>query len=123
MSENATLTPRQNKAIECLLTCASVEEAAVQAKVNKTTIYRWVQQKPFSSELRRRQRLVLDVVVSSLSAMATDATAAYRDALHDENISTRLRAAESLFSHLLKLSEVVTLAQRVEELEELLHET
>jgi len=120
MSKNGTISAKQAKAVEALLAFPNVTDAAAAAGVGQTTIYRWMQQPDFVSELRRRQRLVLDGVTAKLTAMATEAADVYLDGIRDESISVRLKAAGDLFAHLLKLSELVSLQARMEEIEEML---
>jgi len=121
MSENGTvktLAPAQRKAIEALLTNGNVSAAALEADVGRTTIYRWMKDDFFVSELRIAEQEAVAGLARALAGLGDAAVVALREALAPgEKMSTRLRAAEIVTDRLLKLRELVTLEERIAALE------
>lgn len=120
LTENLTeknLTPRQRKAIEALLTSGTVEAASKAAGVSRESLYRWLKDASFVSELRATEALAVESLARSLAGLGDLAASALRDALSDAKITVRLRSAEIVTDRLLKLRELVSIEQRLAELE------
>lgn len=121
MSENGTLktlAPAQRKAIEALLTCGNVASAALAADVGRTTIYRWMKEDLFTSELRIAEQEAVAGLARALAGLGDSAAEALRAALQpDQKMSVRLRASEVVIGNLLRLRELVELEARISALE------
>jgi transposase-like protein len=121
MADNVTekkLTPAQRKAIEALLTTGNVADAAKEAGVARHTLYRWMKQPLFASELREAEAQAVQALSRTLASLGEQAGQALRDALGEgEKITVRLRASEIVTDRLLKLRELVDIEQRLLELE------
>lgn len=117
MYEN--LTPKQRKAIEALLTCGDVSSAALAAGVSRETIYRWTKKDTFLEALRDGTSQALDDLSRLLLSLGERAISTLRSAMEDDSIpaSTKVRAADIVFSRLLQFRELVSLEERVSELE------
>jgi hypothetical protein len=113
------LTPGQRKAIESLLTTGTVAAAALNANVNRGTIYRWMADEFFVHELRQAEREAVEGLSRALAGLGDLAASALRDALDSrQKITVRLRAAEIVTDRLLKIRELVDLEARLAELEQ-----
>lgn len=117
MYEN--LTPKQRKAIEALLTCGNVSSAALAAGVSRETIYRWAKKDTFLKALRTGTNQALDDLSRLLLSLGETAISTLRIAMENESIpaATKVRAADIVFSRLLQFRELVSLEERITELE------
>lgn len=72
MAANApdNLTPKQEKAIACLLTEPTVERAAEAAGVSARTIYLWLDQPVFAAEYRRCRREAFSQAIALTQKLA-----------------------------------------------------
>jgi hypothetical protein len=120
------LSAAQMRAIEALLTHATITDAATAAKVGRRTLTRWLaEDAPFCAELRRREGEVLQGVTRRLSTLA----AASLDVLHDvltgdeQQPGHKLKAADTVLSKLAPMKELVDFEQRLAALEAAQHET
>jgi molybdenum-dependent DNA-binding transcriptional regulator ModE len=117
------LTPTQVKAIAALLEKGTVEGAAKAAGVSYITLHRWLNNHDaFQGELRRQEGRLLDAAVRNLAQLQRGAVAAIASALGDKEAphSVKLRAAEIVFSNLLKMREARDLEDRIAALEALI---
>ncbi len=116
---NNGLTARQSRALTAMMTSQSVVEAAKTAGVSERTLQRWLDDPAFRKELSERQSEAVTTVTRRLVTLADQAVNTINEVLTDPDIpaATRLRAAESVLSNLLKLRELVDLEARVARLE------
>lgn len=119
VQETRRLTPKQRRALDALLSGATVGHASGAAGVTTRTLARWRLQPDFSHELRRRttqavgdatRRLAgsLDVAVDVLRLVMLDAT---------EPAAVRVRAAKVALDTGLRLMELTEVLERLETLE------
>lgn len=120
MGEN--VTPKQMVALAALVSSGSVQEAAKAAGVATKTVHAWLYQPAFKAALRQMELDALESFSRSLVALAELTATAIRDGLTDESITVRLRAAGMVLDGILRTRELLTLEQRVAELEAA-HET
>ena len=122
MSQKATdakkLTAKQRSAVRALVTTPDVTTAAATAGVARQTVHRWLSEPHFVAALDEAEREALKLFTRELVGMSALAVAAIRDALQDESISIRLRAADVFTQRMLQFRELVVLEQRVAALEE-----
>lgn len=113
------LTPRQQRAVRALLTTPDMAAAAKEAAVSRETVYKWMQVPAFSTALHAAEADALAAVSRRLVRLADTAATTLEAAMRDEAtpIATRVRAADAVLSRLLQLRELVTLEERVRELE------
>jgi hypothetical protein len=69
--DRKTLTPKQHKALVALLT--PHDEAAEEAGVNASTLYRWLRQEPFLDAYRQARWRALEDAIGRLQAVAMKA--------------------------------------------------
>src|SRR5262249_26615351 len=88
----------QALALAELLRGASVVDAAAKARVDRTTVHRWLRDDPaFIAELNRGKAEVIDRARTELRGLCGAAIAVYRDLLTQPNPQPlKLRAAESV---------------------------
>jgi hypothetical protein len=80
---NGALTTRQEQAIQALLTGASVNEAAKNAHIGRTTLYRWLNDTRFRAAYRAAQERSQAWTVNRLQVLAAKAIQALEHALDD----------------------------------------
>lgn len=111
------VTPKQRLAIASLVATGNVREAAKAAGVAPKTVYSWNTQEAFKAELRAEELRALEEFSRALVSLAELTTKALRDGLEDESITVRLRAAGMVLDGVLRVRELLTLEERVQELE------
>lgn len=115
---NGLLTPRQVKVLAALLTESSIESAARKTGISKVTIYRWLRDPIFASELRTLRERSVQQVMNALGESLCEAVALLRSQVADEALDPNIRqkAAAEVLRAGLKFLEV-DLSARVEALE------
>ena len=117
------LTPRQNKAIGCILTAKNLQAAATTADIPIRTIARWMTEPAFIAELQRRESEALAEVTRRLASHAGEAVYTISELLDfTYPPATRLRAAEVLLNQIAKLRELTSIEARLSELETAVYE-
>ena len=119
MTENSRLTPKQRRAIAALLSCPTIVEAAQLAECGERTLYTWLDDPAFRTELRAAEDAVVDTAVRALATAGGKAVSALADLVENGNAPVRLKAADAILNHLLKLRELRNLEGRITELERL----
>jgi len=107
------------QAVAALLTTSTILEAANTIGVSARTLHRWMQDADFITQLHAAQDAMLEQATLRVVGLSGDAVSALHDALADPETPTgvRVRSADLLLANALRLSEAVTLAQRVRKLE------
>jgi len=101
-----SITPRQQQALQALLTGATDTEAADTANVTRETVNRWRHRDAdFIASLAEARRDLSQDFRDGLRALLPDVLAALRDGLADANINTRLRVASTLLRSLDQVGE------------------
>lgn len=117
-------TPRQQNALKALLTTASVRGAAEACQVSERQLYRFLQDTRFRAELVRLEGQVLDSTVRRLVMLSGEAVEVMADVMScpdQYGAGVRLRAAGLVLDHVLKLTELRTLQERVQNLEQVVY--
>ena len=117
--KSVKLKPKQNKAIKALLEYRTVGAAAAAAGVAERTIYRWFEVPVFRAALARAEGDAIDQATRNLLALSNSAIGVFKDILNDKDISPgiRLRAADRVMDHLIRLRELRDVEQRLTALE------
>jgi hypothetical protein len=120
MSKIESLPANQRRAVRALLTKQTIEGAAKFANVGESSLYRWLADDSFRSALIEAEGDVLDSATRRLVGLSEAAIAVITQLLIDREAPAmvRLRAAECVLGHMLKLVELRNLAQRLEALEQ-----
>ena len=119
------MTAKQKRALACLLTASTVQEAARDAKVSYATLRRWLSSDP---EFRREYSRALEELVESAAAQArqgmTEAVAVLREIMADIEAqpNTRVAAARTVIDSGSRLIEMQSYETRIAERERVLLE-
>ena len=114
------ITRNQKRAIAALLTSRNVQDAAKQIGVGHRTITRWLaEDETFQIALSQAEGQAIDAATRQLVVLADEAIATLRDLIksNDATDNIKLRAAQAVLAHLLKLRELRNVEQRLAELE------
>jgi len=111
---------KKEAAILALLTTRSIEEAARTADVPLRSLYRWLKEPEFSTEYRKAKRAAFGQAVARLQQGTAAAAAVMLKLMVDTGVpaSTRLRAADSVFTHAKNAIEFEEIEARVAALEQ-----
>lgn len=119
MADNGIgITRNQKRVIAALLTCRSVQQAADQTCVGHRTISRWLaEDAAFQSALAQAEGRAIDVAARYLVTLA-------RLLANKETTDTvKLRAAQAVLDHLLRLRELRNVESRLAKLEAIIDGT
>ncbi|MHC4619879.1 MAG: hypothetical protein ACYTEQ_19205 [Planctomycetota bacterium] len=122
MSRNGIST-KQRRAIRCLLTSRTIEEAATCAQVATRTIHRWLSNDDqFKAELARAEAVLVGSAVRRLAQLAELSLTTIEAVLVSDSASHQaaLRASDMVLSHLARLRDIAELEERIERLEALI---
>lgn len=116
---NESLRSNQRRAIEALLSGMTKGQAAAAAGVQPATLSRWLSEDDFQTVLREQGDRALQSAAVRLQGTLDEAVTVFRDVMVDEETSpaVRLRAADMVAGHTLKLMEITNLVERIEALE------
>jgi hypothetical protein len=93
------LTPRQEKAIICLLSSPSIAKAAEKAEVSERAVRNWLRDETFLKAYRVSRRTIYEQSVARLQRAAGRAVRTLVDCLKTGNrVSDRIRAAVAILS-------------------------
>lgn len=124
MSENvqskSALTSRQVKSIDALMSGMNFAQAATAAGVNEKTLRRWRDEEHFTSALQRRTNSIMGDATRRLTGSLDAAVETMREVMEDAKVApgVRLRAADYIVSHAIKLVEINDVLLRLQALEE-----
>jgi hypothetical protein len=120
MSGNVTvLKPKQEEAIIALLTSRNVEEAARAVKITPRTLYRWLSEPEFDKAYRKARRHAFAQSTARLQQASGAAVSVMMKTMVEMGAapSTRLRAADLVYSHSVRAIEIEDIEARLAELE------
>jgi transposase len=108
----------QKKTLIALTTNLHISDVAKSVGVSERTIYRWLSDPIFKSELIKTHSIMLGEEVRKLSNLQEKATEIILSiASNSKNETTRLRAAMFLKSHYLKIWDIVQIEERLTSIE------
>jgi AcrR family transcriptional regulator len=108
------------KILMALLECGSVSEAAKQANVSKSTIFRRIADKDFRTAWRSARESVVEIATSEMQGAMSKAVKCLIDSLGDKNTANRIRASKILVENSPKGLETFDYAARLEQIEDVL---
>lgn len=102
MTRNDTeiLTPLQEKAVNLLLTGKSLTAVALELKIGRTTLNRWLNHPVFKSELENRQREINQAVNHRIQSLATKSVDRLETLLNSDDPSIVFKTATFLLSRI-----------------------
>jgi phage terminase small subunit len=114
-NDEEKLTPRQRRAIICLIQNVTVTAAAQESGVSEATLYRWLSDSSFKIEFRKQRRMLFERAVGlAQRASATAIATAVEIMQNSENDFARLAAARVV----LDLARASDVEERLTALEE-----
>ena len=115
------LPQKQTKAIVSLLNCRTVSEAATQAGVNESTVWRWMREEAFQDALQEaKQRIVTQQAIIQLQQATGEAVGTLRGIMADGEApaSARVTAAKAVLDMAVKAIKMEDLEARLMTLEQ-----
>ena len=117
MIKNVTLSENQMKAIQLLMRSLPVVEVARDTGVNRVTIYRWLKNELFISELDKRKNELIRRSSRKLAGAMDQAIQVLIDLLKSKQQNVRRLAAGNLIDYCMKFSNFTDIEKRVKSLE------
>ena len=119
MQPDATkLSPKQQRAIEALLTNPGVDAAARTAGINSSTLWRWLQQPAFDQAYRDARSRLLEEAITALRSASLRAVRVLVEVMDNSNAAdqTRVSAAKGILELTMRSREF-ELEERIRTLE------
>jgi hypothetical protein len=110
---------KKEEAIIALLTHRTTEEAARAVSVSTKTLLRWQKEPQFAVALRTAKRSAFDQSVARLHYLSSAAISQLGKVMMDPATppATKVRAADSIWAHTVKMIELEDIEARLAELE------
>jgi len=116
--EKTKLTARQLKAIPHIVSSPTYTEGCKKAKINKTTLYKWLKESVFKTELDRQRDEVAAEAFGVLSQGLTKAVETLVGLLDNRDDRLKRLTAKDIIEHFLKHKEVKELEERIAAIEQ-----
>jgi hypothetical protein len=115
----AKIGRKKEEAIVALLTYRTTEEAARAVKISARTLLRWQKEQEFANALRVAKRSAFDQSLARLHHLCGAAVSTLGKVMMDPATppSTKVRAADSIWSHTVKAIELEEIEARLAALE------
>lgn len=116
---NNELTPKQQRAIDALLSEPTTKGAAETAGCAEVTLHRWLKQPAFQSALKAARAELLEITRTALQSAGKDAVETLKEVMNDTGAkgSERVSAAKAVLEIGLKLQEIFNMGERLKEIE------
>lgn len=114
------LKPKQEKFLAALMNTSSIEEAMAEAKLSRSTAFRYLRDPIFNEAYLTIRRENMQQVTATLQSAAQEAVATLREVMGDEEAtsSARVQAARAVLDNAYKGLELDDVVQRLAKLEE-----
>ena len=118
-SPTDSLTPKQTKALECLILGHTIDEAARLSLCSENSIDKWLKQKPFSDALKFAKKTSFDIAARRLSNAFIKSVDVLETLMLDSETSTgyRIKCADLLLQNALRVAELNDMNDRLTNLE------
>lgn len=113
------LTPKQAKALAALLTQPTKEKAAAAAGIGLTTLKRYLADPEFQAEYQKAVSEMIEDAAALAKQSLNPALSCLREIVEDgdETATARIQAARSILEYGLRLTEIVNVLRKLEDLE------
>jgi len=113
------LSPRQELALQAVLSHPTLKDAAAAAGVGDATLWRYMNDPEFSRRLREARREAVGHAAARLQGGASEAVAVLRELITKEEAppAARITAARTVIDYSFRVIEQDELKARIEELE------
>lgn len=117
---NDELTPKQQRAIDALLSEPTTKAAAQTALCAEITLHRWLKKPSFQSALKAARAELLEATRTALQSAGKDAVETLKQVMNDTGAkgSERVSAAKAVLEIGLKVQEVFNMGERFKLLED-----
>jgi len=116
------LNNKQLRAIPILIGCDTVEQAAQQIGIARTTIYSWMEKDEFNQAVSAARKKVLDKAMNKLTNVTMKAVITLEKLLDAESEAVRRAAANDVINHAVKYRELSEIEERLETVERIVLE-
>lgn len=119
MAESERLTPKKRAFVRAILAERDIRSAARSVGIGETTAYRWLKSDAIRAAILDAEADALEETTRGLLRLSAEAVNTLDDAMSDAEAPTgaKVRAADIVLARLLQLRELVTLENRVTDLE------
>ncbi len=111
------LTTRQLKAIPHIVGSPTYTQGCKKAKINKTTLYKWLKEPEFKAELDRQRDEIAAEAFGVLSQSLTQAVEALAGLLDNKDDRLKRLAAKDVIDFIIRHKENEDLNERLKEVE------
>jgi len=113
-----TLTPRQQRAISAMMDSRNMADVAFKAGISERTLYRWLRDPNFISAVRKAQgEAINDMAREFLAVRPVVINGLEKLAVKARSEAVQLRAIQIMGDFILRLHEISSVNDRLEELE------
>jgi hypothetical protein len=112
-------TRKREAAIAALLSCRTIRQAARKAKIGERTLRLWLKEDEFSGEYQAARRQALEKAIAQLHGALGQAVVTLRRRLKGGKEADQIRAALGIVDRAMQGAEMLDLAGKVAELEEI----
>lgn len=114
------MTPRQQRAVQALLTSHTRKEAAQKAGIAESTLRSYFQNQEFVTAYRQAVAEILEGTTRKAQTAAGEAVDVLRGIMSDANeqAGPRVQAADKILTHAQRLTEQLDVVERLSALEE-----
>lgn len=118
------LNPRQDRFLKALLESSTIEEACNNAKINRTTGYKYLRDPDFVQEYRAVRRDIMKGVTVQLQQITSQAVATLNEIMLDPNApaTSRVQSAKAIMENVYRSIELDDIQEQLDELRHLVAE-
>ena len=115
--EEDTLTVAQHRGVVALLTEPTLQDAAKSTGVNRSTLYKWLQEPDFQAAYRDARRQAVHRATVRLQGTSSEGVEGLREVMGDkaQQGAARVGAARLVLDFAARMTETEDLERRVEE--------
>ncbi len=113
------LPAKQQKAVASLLAKPTLKDAATDAGISETTLWRWLQEEDFRQVYQQARSRMLEGTLANLAAAGPDAVAVLKNIMADATATpaARVSAARAVLEFLIRSQELLEVEARLRALE------
>lgn len=116
-NENDSLTPKQIKFVDAMLTEPTIEKACKKAGVSRATGYKYLKKTIVKRTIQTKQNEIMDRTTQTLYTASTNAVNVLNTIMTDEEVNpfVRVQAGKTILEQAYKAYELVGIAKQIEE--------
>lgn len=115
--EKPKLSRRQLKTVPFLVSSPTYTQGCEKAKINKTTLYKWLKKPEFKAELDRQRSEIVEAAFGMIAQNIEKAVSTLMGLLDTGDDRVKRLTANDIIGHFLKRRELVDLEERIEQIE------